>query len=41
MQSQLNSISDKVLSILLLAAAVLAPWMLGSTSMVPAWTLNA
>ena len=29
MQSQLNSISDKVLSVLLLAAAVLAPWMSG------------
>jgi hypothetical protein len=31
MQSQLNSISDKLLGILLLAAAVLAPWMVGTT----------
>ena len=30
MQSQLNSISDKVLGILLLVAAVLAPWMVGT-----------
>ena len=36
MQSQLNSISYMLLGILLLAAAVLAPWMVGSTSMVPA-----
>jgi hypothetical protein len=30
MQRQLNSISDKVLGILLLAAAVLAPWLPGT-----------
>ncbi len=41
MQRRLNSFSDKVLGILLLAAAVLAPWMVGSTSVVSAWTLNA
>ena len=41
MKRRLNSFSDKVLGILLLAAAVLAPWMVGGTSMVSAWTLNA
>ena len=30
MQRRLNSFSDKVLGILLLAAAVLAPWMVGT-----------